>query len=58
MQRVQDVGTHLMLTAVVDGKALKARFASGTLLPAVGQSVWLQLVGPHTCYYRNEELLA
>ena len=58
VQRVQDVGTHLMLTAVVDGKALKARFASGTLLPAVGQSVWLQLVGPHTCYYRNEELLA
>jgi glycerol transport system ATP-binding protein len=58
VQRVQDVGTHLMLTAVVGGKALKARFASGTLLPAVGQSVWLQLVGPHTCYYRNEELLA
>ncbi|MGU3627325.1 ABC transporter ATP-binding protein [Comamonas sp. C24C] len=58
VQRVQDVGTHLMLTAVVDGKALKARFASGTTLPAVGQTVWLQLAGPHTCYYRNEELLA
>ena len=58
VQRVQDVGTHLMLTAAVDGQALKARFASGTPLPAVGQTVWLQLVGPHTCYYRNEELLA
>lgn len=58
VRRVQDVGTHLLLTAVVDGKALKARFASGTPLPAVGQSVWLQLVGTHTCYYRNEELLA
>ncbi|MEG3002618.1 MAG: ABC transporter ATP-binding protein [Comamonas sp.] len=58
VQRVQDVGTHLMLTASIDGQALKARFASGTPLPAVGQTVWLQLVGSHTCYYRNEELLA
>jgi len=56
--RVQDVGTHLMLTATVDGQALKARFATGTPLPAVGQGVWLQLAGPHTCYYRDEELLA
>ena len=58
VQRVQDVGTHLMLTAGIDGHTLKARFAIGTPLPAVGQGVWLQLVGPHTCYYRNEELLA
>lgn len=58
VQRVQDVGTHVLLSAQADGHLLKARFAVGTALPAVGQTVWLQLVGPHTCYYRNEELLA
>ena len=55
--RVQDVGTHLMLKATVEGQVLKARFATGTALPPVGQTVWLQVAGPHTCYYRNEELL-
>ena len=57
VERVQDVGTHFLLTAVVDGKALKARFATDTTLPAPGSTVWLQVVGAHTCYYRNEELM-
>ena len=25
---------------------------------AAGQTVWVQLQGPHTCYYVNEELQA
>ncbi|MEN5179920.1 ABC transporter ATP-binding protein [Comamonas testosteroni] len=58
VQRVQDVGTHMLLTAAVDGKALKARFMADTALPAPGATVWLEVVNPHTCYYRNEELMA
>ena len=57
VERVQDVGTYWMVTAVVDGKALKARMAIDAQPPAVGSTVWLQLVGPHTCYYRHEELM-
>ena len=56
--RVQDVGTHMLLTATVDGQALKARFMADTALPAPGATVWLEVVNPHTCYYRNEELMA
>lgn len=56
--RVQDLGAHVLLSAQAGAHVLKARFAAGTPLPAVGQSMWLQLQGPHTCYYRDEELLA
>ncbi len=58
VQRVQDLGTHQMLTAQIDGQQLKARCASDAALPAVGQTVWLQVLGEHTCFYQNEELLA
>lgn len=59
--RVQDVGTYQMLTAEVAGdvqsQLLKARCASEQRLPAVGETVWLQVLGEHTCFYQNEELL-
>ena len=45
-------------TVAVDGKALKARFMADAALPAPGATVWLEVVSPHTCYYRNEELMA
>jgi len=56
--RVQDVGTYQMLTATIGAHALKARCASEQRLPAVGETVWLQVLGEHTCFYQNEELLA
>ena len=31
---------------------------SGAEHPAGGDAVWLNIVGPHTCFYRNEELIA
>ena len=55
--RVQDVGTHQMLTAEVGAHTLKARCPSEQPLPAPGKAVWLQVLGTHTCFYRNEELL-
>ena len=46
-----------MLTAQVGENVIKARLsAERTALP-IGSTVWLQLVGEHTCYYVNEELV-
>ena len=56
--QVQDIGTYLMLTAKVGEHTLKARFSPETRLPSAGDTVWLQVLGEHTCFYQNEELLA
>ncbi|MFI8616658.1 ABC transporter ATP-binding protein [Acidovorax sp. NPDC077693] len=56
--QVQDIGTYLMLTAKVGEHTLKARFAPEARLPSAGDAVWLQVLGAHTCFYQNEQLLA
>ena len=58
VRQVQDVGTHLMLSAEVQGTVLKARLGVEWLKLAVGDEVWLQLLGQHTCFYVNEELVS
>ena len=58
VQRVQDVGTHQMLTVQVEGQALKARLPADIAAPAPGATAWLQVLNPHTCFYVNEELVA
>ena len=47
-----------MLTATLAGQTLKARLAPDTPVPQPGQPVWLQVMGEHTCFYKNEELVA
>ena len=54
---VQDIGTHFMLTANLGANILKVRLAPEASVPAAGQIVWLRVIGPHTCFYRNEELV-
>ena len=54
----QDIGTHLLLTAQVAGASVKARLAPDADAPAPGQPVWLRVVGEHSCFYANEELVA
>ena len=56
--QVQDLGTHLLLTATLAGGVLKARLDRDTAPPAPGDAVWLRLLGEHTCMYRDEELVA
>jgi glycerol transport system ATP-binding protein len=58
VSQVQDIGTHLLLTASVAGHPVKARLDPETTAPAPGDTAWLQLVGEHSCFYRNEELVA
>jgi glycerol transport system ATP-binding protein len=56
--KLQDVGTHMMLTAAVDGQVIKARLGADDKLPEVGETAWLQVLGTHTCFYKNEEIVA
>lgn len=56
--QVQDIGTYFMLTAQVEGHTLKVRLSPEADIPARGETVWLALLGEHTCVYQNEELLA
>ncbi|MDD0811679.1 ABC transporter ATP-binding protein [Curvibacter sp. RS43] len=58
VRQVQDVGTHLMLTAEVQGVPLKARLGVEWLSLKPGDEVWLQLLGQHSCFYVNEELVS
>jgi len=53
-----DIGTHVLLAGQLDGQAIKARLSPEVGAPAVGDTAWLQVMGEHTCFYRNEELLA
>ena len=53
----QDIGTYQLLTAQIGSQVVRARLAPETAAPKVGEAVWLQLIGPHTCYYAHEELI-
>ncbi len=56
--QAQDIGTYWLLTATVAGGAVvRARLSPTQATPAVGESVWLTVVGAHTCYYRDETLV-
>jgi glycerol transport system ATP-binding protein len=55
---VQDVGTHLMLSASLAGQSVKARLPTRTPNLVSGSTVWLKVVGGQTCFYKNEEIVA
>ncbi len=58
VSKIQDVGTHVMLSAELAGHTVKARLSAGAVLPLPGDPVWLKVVGEHTCFYRHEEIIA
>ncbi len=58
VSQVQDVGTHLMLNAKFDGQTIKVKLPTDSAPMTVGDAVWLQVMGEHTCFYKNEEILA
>jgi len=57
VSRVQDVGTHVMLSADFEGTTLKARLSTDAAQLTVGDTVWLKVLGEHTCIYKNEEIV-
>ena len=56
--QVQDIGTYVLVTAVIGTHFLKARLTPEQPRPRTGEQVWLQVLGAQTCFYKNEELLA
>jgi glycerol transport system ATP-binding protein len=59
LTQAQDIGTYWLLTArLADATVVRVRVGPQQAIPAVGETVWLGLVGRHTCYYRGEELVA
>jgi glycerol transport system ATP-binding protein len=56
--QVQDVGTHVILSVAREGQVLKARLAPDATLCAPGDAVWMQVMGPQTCFYQHEEIVA
>ena len=57
--QAQDIGTYWLITARVgEASIVRMRLSPEHAPPKVGDAVWLGLVGHHTCYYRNEELVA
>lgn len=53
----QDVGTYWLLTARAGDSVIRARVSPDLTPPAVGATAWLGLMGAHTCFYKNEELI-
>lgn len=62
IMQAQDIGTSWLVTARVGSglneSLLRARLGAEQAIPRVGDTQWLSVVGEHTCYYVNEELIA
>jgi len=56
--RWQDLGTSGLLTTQCAGEVLRVRLANHSEAPAVGQTVYLQVLSIHTCFYEQEALIA
>ena len=57
--QAQDIGTYWLVTAkVADGTVVRARLSPEQVIPKAGDAVWLTVVGAHTCFYKDEELVA
>lgn len=57
VSQVQDVGTHVILSAKISGHALKARLSPDLARLSPGENVWLKVMGEHTCFYKDEEIV-
>ena len=61
--QAQDIGTYWLVTAQVDGTEnaaglVRARLGTHGPVPQAGDAVWLALVGAHTCFYKDQALVA
>jgi glycerol transport system ATP-binding protein len=58
VRKAQDIGTYWLLTATSGDMVIRARLSPEAKKPAMGDDVWLNVLGSHTCFYKNEELIA
>jgi glycerol transport system ATP-binding protein len=57
VQRVQDIGTFWLLSARIGAAELKLRLPAQAQPAAAGETVWLQLLGGHSCFYGADQRL-
>jgi glycerol transport system ATP-binding protein len=59
--QAQDIGTYWLVSATVgagtSAATVRARIGRDQPIPSVGALVWLSIVGTHTCYYKNDDLI-
>jgi glycerol transport system ATP-binding protein len=55
--RSQDVGNHILVTAMFEGLNVKARLPADSAALQAGETIWLKVLVEQTCFYRDEELL-
>ena len=55
---VKDIGTHWMISATVGDRVIRARVAPDVRAPRVGDMAWFAVIGPHTCFYKDDRLIA
>ncbi|MBV6273142.1 ABC transporter ATP-binding protein [Alcaligenaceae bacterium CGII-47] len=56
--QIQHIGTSQLLSARVGDIPIKAHVPLYRTLPQPGEPVYLNVLGKHTCFYCNEELVA
>jgi len=57
VERVQDLGTSVLMTMQCAGQVVKARLPLNFQRFEVGSNVHIRLLGKHTCFYHDEELV-
>ena len=57
VERVQDLGTNMLMTLRCEGHVLRARLPLTAQHFTVGSDVHVSLLGKHTCFYHDEELV-
>ena len=59
--QAQDIGMYWLVTGSVgsgaDERVVRARVSPQQAIPRVGDTAWFGVVGPHTCFYRGDELI-
>jgi glycerol transport system ATP-binding protein len=67
IQRAQDIGTYWLATATLsaadsplpgEAPTVRARLGNEAAALHLGETAWLSVFNPHTCYYVNEELVS
>jgi len=58
VMQAQDIGTYWLVTATSGDNVIRARLSPDAKKPSVGDDVWLNVLGSHTCFYKDEELIA
>ena len=62
--QAQDIGTYWLISTRVEGgsgggkdSVIRVRLSPEQVIPQVGDTVWLSILGAHTCFYKNEQLI-